>query len=282
MLSKAASVVLFVAIPGFMSYPAPLDVDPKPTKLPASVEIWTWVVPSLPANTVVTLKPRWLTTQAQTSNGRALDGDVLIKELQRQLRRVGCYSGEINGVWTPSSRRAMLTFTNRVNARLSVAQPDHVLLAMLQGHPDKTCNKQCPSGANPAPDGLCLPAAIAGHAMKTAALPKSEPLITSWTAVDTAALEDDIPGLPAAKPSPPAVIAVPVKTRPATKLVAPAKPIPQRSMVATRNREPPRSSESYDRDQSRPSRRAEREPSRREHQSEFARTMFQRFDSSLR
>jgi len=278
MLSKAVSLVLFVATPVFLSYPAPLNVDPRQMKLPAPLEIWTWVVPSLPATTVVTLKPRWLITQAQLSNGPTLDGDILIKELQRQLRRVGCYSGEVNGVWTQSSRRAMQTFTNRVNARLQVERPDHVLLALLQGHPDKMCNEHCPSGANPAPDGFCVPAAIAGLSSKAAAPPKPEALITSWTAVDTAALEDDIPRLSASKPSRPAEIAVPVKTRPAPKLVAPSKP----RMVATRNREPPRSLEPYGRDQSRSSRRANQEPSGRAGQSEFARTMFQRFDSSLR
>ena len=278
MLSKAVSVVLFVAVPGFLSYPAPLDVDPTKKKLPASVEIWAWVVPSLPASTVVASKPRWLIPQA--SNGQALDGDILTRELQRQLRRVGCYSGEINGVWTQSSQRAMQTFINRVNARLSVERPDHALLAMTQSHPDKACKSPCPSGANPAPDGLCLPAAIAGLSSKTAALPKPGSLITSWTAVETAALEDDIPRVSASKPSQPGVIAAPVKTRSAPKLIAPPKSVPQRSMVATHSREPPRNLARYDRDQ--PSRRAEREPPRRAQQSEFARTLFQRFDTSLR
>ena len=32
MLSKAVSLVLFVAIPGFLGYPAPLDVDPSQKK----------------------------------------------------------------------------------------------------------------------------------------------------------------------------------------------------------------------------------------------------------
>ena len=274
MLSKAVSLVLFVAIPGFLSYPAPLDVEPRQKLPPVEIEIWP--LPSAPAATVVTLKPRWLIIQAQTSNGQALDGNMLTKELQGQLRRLGCYSGEINGVWTQSSRRAMRTFTNRVNATLSVERPDHVLLAMLKSHPDKTCNKPCPSDENPAPDGRCVPAAIAGLSIKTAALPKSQSLITSWTAVETAALEDDIPKLSASKLSRPAVIAVPVK------LAAPPKPVPQRSMVATSNREPSRSLPRYDRDQPRVSQRAEREPSRPARQPEVARTLFQRFDSSLR
>jgi len=254
MLSKAVSLVLFVTIPGFLGYPAPLDVDPRQKTSAPSVEIETLPVPSAPATTVVTLKPRWLITSAQTSNGQALKGELLAKELQGQLRRLGCYSGEINGVWTQASRRAMRTLTNRVNAALPVERPDHILLAMLQSHPDKMCNKPCPLDENPAPDGRCVPGAIAGLSITTAALPKSEPLITSWTAVETATLEGDVPQHSASKPPRPAVKAVPVKPPPAPK------PVPQRSMVATSNREPPRSAR----------------------QPEVVRTLFQRFDSSLR
>ena len=277
LLGKAVSGVLFVAIPGFLSYSAPLDVDPRQKKLSASLEIGTWAVPSVPATTVVTLEPRWVITQAQPSDRQALN-DILIKELQRQLQRVGCYRGEINGVWTQSSRRAMQTFTNRVNARLPVERPDHALLAMIQGHPDKTCNKSCPSGENPAPNGLCVPAAIAGSSITTAALSKSESLVASWTAVETAQLEDDIPRLSVSKPA----IAVSAKTKPAPKLVASPKPVPPRSMAATRNPETPRILQRYDRDKPRLSQRPEREPSRRTNQSEFARTLLQRFESSLR
>jgi hypothetical protein len=269
MLSKLVSLVLCVAILG---YPAPLDVDPRQKKSALSVDIEIWPVPSAPATMVVTSKPRWLIIPAQTSNGQALSGDILTKELQGQLRRLGCYGGEINGLWTQSSRRAMRTFTNRVNAALSVDRPDHILLAMLQSHPDNTCNKSCPLDENPAPDGHCVPSAIAGHSIKTAALPKSESLITSWTAVETAALEDDIPQLSASKPSRPDV---PAKSPPAPKTVL------QRSIVVTSNRERPRSLQRYDRDQPRVSQRAEREPSRSAHRPEFARTPFQRFFRQL-
>jgi hypothetical protein len=37
-------------------------------------------------------------------------------QLQEELRRVGCYGGELNGVWTTSTRRAMQEFLERVNA----------------------------------------------------------------------------------------------------------------------------------------------------------------------
>ena len=200
------------------------------------------------------------------------DGDVLTKELQRQLRRVGCYSGEINGAWTQSTRRAMQTFTNRVNAALPVERPDHILLAMLQSNPDKTCSKPCSLGENSAPDGSCMPGAMTGLSIKTAALshPKPQPLVTGWRAVETTALEDAIPKIPAREP----VMTAPAKPQPIPKMMIaapPPKPTSQRPAVAATNREQPRVSHRPEREQSRPMQ-----------QSEFVRTFFQRLDNSAR
>ena len=44
------------------------------------------------------------------------DRASLARDLQSELRRVGCYSGELNGIWTPATRKAMKAFTERVNA----------------------------------------------------------------------------------------------------------------------------------------------------------------------
>jgi hypothetical protein len=280
MLSKAVCAALFVAIPGFLSYPAPLNVDLREKSSPSAnsvhVEIW-----SAPATTVVSLRPRWLIIDAPTANLRSEDDYVLTKELQRQLRRLGCYSGEMNGTWTPSTLRAMQTFMNRVNAVLPLEQPDRILLALLQSHPDKTCSKPCLSGENPSPDGRCVPSAITSPPLKTGALtrPKAQSLITGWSAAETTSLEDNIPKLPPARPSGPPVIAT-VKPAPVPKSVAlPPKPALPRSMVATANRERPRSLPRSD--QPRMSQRSERESSRPTH-SEFARSLFQRIDNSLR
>ena len=202
MLSKAVCALsLSVAIPAFLGYPARLDVDQREKKLhePLTVEIWP--SPAAPATTVFSVRQRWLSMQVAGANAQSQDGDVLTKELQRQLRRVGCYSGEINGVWTQSARRAMQTFTNRVNATLPVERPDPILLAMLRGHPDKDCGKPCPLDENQTPEGRCIPGAMTGLSIKaTLAQPKPKPLITGWTAIETAALEEDAPKIPARAP----------------------------------------------------------------------------------
>jgi hypothetical protein len=63
----------------------------------------------------------------------------LTRALQFELKRVGCYSGDINGVWTTSSRMAMKSFTGHVNASLPIDTPDYVLLSMVQGHQGQAC-----------------------------------------------------------------------------------------------------------------------------------------------
>ena len=67
----------------------------------------------------------------------------LTRALQRELRRAGCYNGEINGIWTPSTRQAMKTYTDVANAKLPVTNPDPVLLALIQGDQNLGCAERC-------------------------------------------------------------------------------------------------------------------------------------------
>lgn len=94
------------------------------------------------------------------------DRTGLVRELQRELRRVGCYDGEVNGTWTPAARRAMKVFTDRVNASLPVDQPDYILLKLVQGSSERTCGAGCPAGQGAAADGRCLPNAVIAQASK--------------------------------------------------------------------------------------------------------------------
>jgi hypothetical protein len=96
------------------------------------------------------------------------DHAAIARALQRELKRVGCYQGEITGVWTTSSRMAMKTFNERVNATLPVDNPDPVLLSLVQGHRDRACGAACPAGQTAVEGGACLPSAVAAKAVKTA------------------------------------------------------------------------------------------------------------------
>ena len=104
-------------------------------------------------------------TPVSQASHRALprpgDRVALVRELQKELTRVGCYDGAISGVWTTASRRAMRTFTQRVNARLPTSKPDVVLLSLVQGHRKRACGIDCPAGQQEDDAGRCVPDAIA-------------------------------------------------------------------------------------------------------------------------
>jgi hypothetical protein len=133
------------------------------------------------------------------------DRASLVRELQRGLKRVGCYEAEVSGVWTQQSRSAMRAFTGRINAALPVDEPDGVLLALVRGHKDKACGMPCPPGEGVAADGRCLPNALLAHAKKMtepqtiAAIEHSQPPTTpsarGWTSA-TAVASPEAPAPP--------------------------------------------------------------------------------------
>ena len=92
----------------------------------------------------------------------------LAQDLQSELQRVGCYAGNIDGVWSPLSQKAMKAFTERVNARLPVDEPDYVLLALVRGRQGKVCMSACPPDQTLAADNRCVPDAVLARAAKPA------------------------------------------------------------------------------------------------------------------
>jgi len=164
-------------------------------------------VPSFSAPVVVTIAPRSSEPGAAPQRLASIpkDRDSLARELQKELRRVGCYEGELNGAWTPMTKRAMKAFTDRVNATLPVDEPDTILYSMVQGQQDRVCGKPCPAGQTSGEDGRCLPNAIlAKAAVKKApasvALPNpgAQPAVSGWSTTTTATAAVPLP--PAAAP----------------------------------------------------------------------------------
>lgn len=85
---------------------------------------------------------------------------ALARELQRELKRVGCYDGDPDGDWKTASRRAMGAFLGRINASLPVDHPDLILLTLLQAHPEKACGATCPAGQSISSEGRCVAKAV--------------------------------------------------------------------------------------------------------------------------
>jgi hypothetical protein len=104
--------------------------------------------------------PRLPVGEPEAVAGPPLDRLALARQIQRQLKRIGCYSGQVTGAWTPSVRQAMAALMDRTNATLPVDQPDPVLLAMVEGQSAGACSKACPAGQSRSADGRCLPQAL--------------------------------------------------------------------------------------------------------------------------
>lgn len=120
-----------------------------------------------PSPTWSTVITRGSASASKLSSPRPSDPatrSALAADLQRELQRVGCYSGEINGGWTTSTRHAMGAFMERVNALLPTEEPDIILLTLVQNHRGQACGVACPAGEVEASGGRCLPEAVLAHA----------------------------------------------------------------------------------------------------------------------
>src|SRR5204863_8491872 len=93
------------------------------------------------------LAPRTALGPPSRKASLADDRVALGRELQRELARVGCYEGDLNGIWTPATRKAMKAVTDRINASLPIEEPDDVLLTLLLGHRARVCGTARPVGA---------------------------------------------------------------------------------------------------------------------------------------
>lgn len=95
---------------------------------------------------------------------------TLVRNLQRELRRVGCYQGGVDGSWNQETRRSMATFTGLVVGAIPVDEPHYVMLALLQTHDTDAC-VACPASRDALPVGSCSPAMEAAAQPATAERP---------------------------------------------------------------------------------------------------------------
>lgn len=141
----------------------------SPAEMPASApQTSEPKAPALPWRTVVLADPATSSARALTSSkaGDFATRAELARDLQRELKRVGCYGGYITGAWTVSTKRAMWAFMDRINASLPLDEPDYILLALVQSHAGIACGAECKSGEVKSASGRCVPQAIVAQASK--------------------------------------------------------------------------------------------------------------------
>jgi hypothetical protein len=122
-----------------------------------------------PWTTQVTVEPETASGRKQTSSKPTSEDQrrTLVHDIQTELKRVGCYDGEPDGTWSAASKRAMASFTERVNASLPFEQPDFILLTLVQGHAGKACGKPCANGQTLSDGGRCLTSNVLAQADRT-------------------------------------------------------------------------------------------------------------------
>ncbi|MBU1212379.1 MAG: hypothetical protein KJ587_14055 [Alphaproteobacteria bacterium] len=84
----------------------------------------------------------------------------LVRDIQSELRRAGCYWGKLDGSWGAGSKYSVQEFLLQVNASLPTTSPEPIMLTLLQSHPGTVCGKKCEDGYTKSANGLCLPYAI--------------------------------------------------------------------------------------------------------------------------
>ena len=136
---------------------------------------------ALPETTIILLPSRGVREDVKVSSHPYKGGEPqrLVRNLQQELKRVGCYPHEIDGEWTPGTRKAMKEFTDRVNAALPVERPDPAQLTLLQSHPESVCRESCGVGESFA-DNRCLPSWHVASKSKKAEATTAVPQII-WT-----------------------------------------------------------------------------------------------------
>ncbi len=113
-------------------------------------------------NRVVTTREPELPPQAPKPEPAAAtvlgsdDRERLIRDIQEELKRVGCYSGDTDGLWGANSRGAVTNFSRSSGAGLASDEPNLSLLRLLRTFAPRVCPLQCAEG-QAVRDGFCVP-----------------------------------------------------------------------------------------------------------------------------
>ena len=162
--------------------PAPVAVAPGPAataQLTAPIAAPVAPAPApatLAAVNVQTAVPVAPPAAAPRQENRDIQGR-LAREIQSELKRVGCYYGRLDGSWGHRSRDAMAAFMARVNASLPTYEPDVFLLSLIKGQTSTVCGTTCAKGEVRA-SGRCVPQSVIAQnsSRDTRAVPAAEPV----------------------------------------------------------------------------------------------------------
>ena len=92
-----------------------------------------------------------LTPPAQANPDRTVQQDIP-RALQTELRRVGCKTGDIDGEWNASARRALSLFNDNAGTRLDVKVASIDALEVVKAKTGRVCPLDCERGTRASGD----------------------------------------------------------------------------------------------------------------------------------
>jgi hypothetical protein len=160
----------------------PVTVEAASAHKPlADVERPAPAEPAPPETTTIVLPSRVIREEVRISSQANKEREPLrlVRDLQRELKRVGCYAHDIDGEWTTGTRKAMKDFAERVNATLPVDRPEPSHLTLLQSHRDIVCRDTCRAGESLADNRCSQTQLVLSDSKKPAAA--TAPMQVIWT-----------------------------------------------------------------------------------------------------
>lgn len=71
--------------------------------------------------------------------GPAIRGNATARNVQRQLKRVGCYYGAVDGIWGSGSRQAIRRFNRQTGRKLNASRPAPRQVTVIKSYRYRVC-----------------------------------------------------------------------------------------------------------------------------------------------
>ena len=84
-----------------------------------------------------------------------MSGEALAREMQGELRRVGCDPGSVDGKWSGKARSALADFARRTSISISVEEPSLAALNAVRAQRGRICPLACDDDEEEQ-DGQCV------------------------------------------------------------------------------------------------------------------------------
>ena len=101
-----------------------------------------------------------------------LSGEALAREVQKELKRVGCDPGSVDAKWGANARSALADFARRTQVALAVEEPTMAALESLKNQRARVCPLECDDDEVER-DGRCVAASKSQSAPAAKARAKS-------------------------------------------------------------------------------------------------------------